>query len=514
MKKFLTILLFAAFSLYGYSQFAGVIGSTNPVYEEIIDWTYDESNRYINSTTGDDGNSGTHPDSAWETISKVNSYVWTPGDSCRFAGNMIYRGQISNPEDGSSGNHVVFTIDPYGSEVKPIITTAIDESSTGDWANQGGNLWLNEDANFTGVNYNVGNLISNGVSIGYNRADEADVDDTIGEFFYDTGDDDLLVYCTDNPATYWGSVDVAINSSIVAGGSSDYITYDGLAFNWVGRHGISYNSATNNITIKNCDFNIIGGSENYDGAGFQLGNGIEFYVNDYTDITVERCLFNEIFDASITQQYAAAGLDLNNIYMHGNVFVNVRYALELAWGTDGEIHDLHFNNNTCWRYDDYVFKPDNRWSHTNWQAGFVTFYDQHNAANTDVDIYNNIFYYENIPGIYSSGFRYNFAELLSHVDVDYNLYYSPDAFENDHCLGNASGVEKYTLGTWQAVTTTPDVNGYNSNPDFYNPTTSFRPSVVSDAVDGGVAVTEYTTDYEGVPVGTPPNIGAIETTED
>ncbi len=487
---------------------------------------YDPTNWYVDATDGDDGFSGHHPDSAKQTISAVNSISFSAGDTCYFDGDEIYRGQISNPEDGASGNHVVFTISPYGSSVKPIITTAIDESSTSDWVDQGGNLWLNEDALFTGANYNVGNIIlrttatSDAISVGYNRELEADVNDTIGEFFYDTGDDDLLVYCTSNPATYWGAmaipdnnyINIAINSSIVDGGNSDYITYDGLAFNWTGRHGISYNAATNNITVKNCDFNIIGGSENYDGAGFQLGNGAEFYTNNYTDITITGCKFYQIFDASITPQYAAAGLELNNFYINGNLFIEVRYAFEFAWGVDGEAHTIHFNNNTCYRTSNYVFKKDNRWSTSLEQMSFVTFYAEQNAANTDVDIYNNIFYYEDLTNIASAGVRLNFFPWPAHIDCDYNQYYSPDAFSGDHCLGNYSGSEKYTLGAWQS-SPGMDSNGYNSDPDFKSPITNFRVGP-GDAVDGGVAVAEYDYDYEGVEVVDPPHIGALETTED
>ena len=487
---------------------------------------YDPTNRYVDATDGKDANTGTHPDSAWQTISKVNSYTWSAGDTCYFDGNEIYRGQISNPEDGASGQHVVFTISPYGSSVKPIITTAIDESSTSDWAEESPNLWLNEDANFTGANYNVGNIIlrttatSDAISVGYNRELEADVNDTIGEFFYDTGDDDLLVYCTSNPATYWGAmaipdnnyINIAINSSIVDGGSSDYITYDGLAFNWTGRHGISYNAATNDITVKNCDFNIIGGSENYDDADFQLGNAIEFYTNNYTDIIITGCKFYQIFDASITPQYAAAGLELNNFYINSNLFIEVRYAFEFAWGVLGEAHIIHFNNNTCYRTSNYVFKKDNRWSTSLEQMGFVTFYAEQNAANTDVDIYNNIFYYEDLTNIASAGVRLNFWPWPAHITCDYNLYYSPDAFSGDHCLGNYSGSEKYTLSSWQSDPDQDD-NGYNSDPDFKNPITNFRVGP-GDAVDGGIAVAEYDYDYEGVEVVDPPHIGALETTED
>lgn len=474
---------------------------------------YDATNYYFaNAPEGDDANDGHSTYYPKETISAVNGLSLTPGDTVFFKKGDIFRGQIDNPEDGSGTTPVVFT--SYGTGNKPVITTALNESSTGDWFEYSTNLWSNEDANFTGANYNVGNLIFNDDSVGYNRKTEAAVDDTIGEFWYDTAGDSLIVYCTSNPATYYGDIEVAINSEIFKGDASDNITIDGLAFKWTGRHGAVWNTSTaDTLEIRNCDFMFIGGSENYDGAGFQLGNGIELYSGNYMDIVVEGNKFYQIFDAAFTPQYPDAGEDLNRIYIHGNLFLEVRYASELAWGTNGTIDTYHFNNNTCYRTSNYVFKRDNRWSTATEQMAFVTFYNEQNAANTDVDIYNNIFYYEDLTGIASAGVRLNFFPWPAHIDVDYNQYYSPNAFSSDHCLGNYSGTEYYTLGTWQSGAS-QDPNSYNSNPTFKAAPTNFRVHSDSDANGGGVAVTEYTEDYESVAVGSPPNIGAIETTED
>ena len=510
MKKFLIILLFAVFSLYGYSQFAAVIGGTNPIYEEEI--PYDETNRYINAINGNNAWSGTHPDTAWKDIDKVNSYVWSPGDSCFFAGNMIYRGQISNPEDGSSGNHLVFTICPYGSQIKPILTTAINESSTGDWADQGSNIYWNSDAAFT---VDVGALHFQNGTIGKKEATVGAVG-AQGDFFYDYDNNRVVMYSAGNPAIVYTDIECAINTEIFAGGSSDYITIDGLAFKWGGRHGIVWNSATNDINIFNCDILYMGGCENYEGAGFLLGNGIEFYTNNYTNISILRCYFYQIFDAATTFQYATTDVDLNNIYMNGNIFVDCRYAHELAWGPTGQIDVFHFNNNTCYfNIDDtYIWQPSLRWSLG--QASQFTFYEGLNASGSDIKVKNNIFYYNNMSGVETAGIRYNFSVLTANVDIDNNQYYSDDSFTGDHCLGNASGVEKYTIADWRLVTTTPDLNGYNSDPDFKNPITNFRVGPGSDAVDSGdiTGLSEYETDHEGVDVGDPPNIGALETTED
>ena len=54
----------------------------------------------------------------------------------------------------------------------------------------------------------------------------------------------------------------------------------------------------------------------------------------------------------------------------------------------------------------------------------------------------------------------------------------------------------------------------NTDPTFTVNFTNLHLQTGSPAIDGGVAVAGYTEDREGVAVGSPPNIGQSETTED
>lgn len=73
---------------------------------------------YVDSSGGDDGNSGTSPESAWQTLSKVNSVTFSPGDSILFIRGGEWTGQLTPAGSGSSGSPIV--MDAYGSTSLPL----------------------------------------------------------------------------------------------------------------------------------------------------------------------------------------------------------------------------------------------------------------------------------------------------------------------------------------------------------------------------------------------------------
>jgi hypothetical protein len=75
---------------------------------------------YLDSSTGDDSNSGRSPSSAWRTIAKVNSVALVAGDSVYFRRGGIWRETIEPRGGGASGSPVIFTA--YGNGAAPIIS--------------------------------------------------------------------------------------------------------------------------------------------------------------------------------------------------------------------------------------------------------------------------------------------------------------------------------------------------------------------------------------------------------
>jgi hypothetical protein len=57
--------------------------------------TASQATDYYVSPSGSDANSGTSPGGAWQTISKVNSTIFSPGDNIYFEGGETFSGSLS-----------------------------------------------------------------------------------------------------------------------------------------------------------------------------------------------------------------------------------------------------------------------------------------------------------------------------------------------------------------------------------------------------------------------------------
>ena len=94
---------------------------------------------YVDSSKGDDQNSGTSPNSPWQTIAKLNSSTFLPGDTILLRRNSVWREQLNFPSSGNSAAPI--TIDAYGTGDLPVISGT--DLVQGDlWARNGAaNIW-------------------------------------------------------------------------------------------------------------------------------------------------------------------------------------------------------------------------------------------------------------------------------------------------------------------------------------------------------------------------------------
>ena len=68
---------------------------------------------YYVSPSGNDNNTGTSPQDAWQTINKVNSVTFSQGDSILFEGGETFSGQlVFDNEAGTSTSPI--TVSSYG----------------------------------------------------------------------------------------------------------------------------------------------------------------------------------------------------------------------------------------------------------------------------------------------------------------------------------------------------------------------------------------------------------------
>lgn len=74
---------------------------------------------YVDSVSGNDGNSGTGTGTAWKSLTKVNGTTFAPGDRILFKAGGSWSGQLFPKGSGASGSPIV--IDMYGTGNKPKI---------------------------------------------------------------------------------------------------------------------------------------------------------------------------------------------------------------------------------------------------------------------------------------------------------------------------------------------------------------------------------------------------------
>jgi hypothetical protein len=174
-----------------------------------ISLTISATNYYVKNG-GSDGANGLSDATAWASVDAVNWNVgFSPGDSILFKCGDVWR--ITNPDwyihvkSGSAAGHVVYGA--YGTGAKPLILGSKEENSTGDWADQGSNLWRNSDAAFvTGI----GNIIFNNETAYGTRVFSLANVNSQGKWYYDAANDYVTIYSVGNPATYYSDIECSL----------------------------------------------------------------------------------------------------------------------------------------------------------------------------------------------------------------------------------------------------------------------------------------------------------------
>jgi len=95
---------------------------------------YSRTSYYI-SNTGNDINSGKTPQQSWKTLSKVNTYSFSPGDSILFKCGDRWSGKIIS-QSGDSTGCIIYGA--YGNGEKPILCQSLEIT---DWIEESPNIW-------------------------------------------------------------------------------------------------------------------------------------------------------------------------------------------------------------------------------------------------------------------------------------------------------------------------------------------------------------------------------------
>ncbi|MGD9581976.1 MAG: hypothetical protein AB7V50_11430, partial [Vampirovibrionia bacterium] len=89
------------------------------IFVYFFSYTFASATTYYVANTGNDSNNGTSSLTPWQTLNKVNTTTFEPGDSILFKKGDSWNGSINTISSGSSGSPIVYG--SYGSGDKPKI---------------------------------------------------------------------------------------------------------------------------------------------------------------------------------------------------------------------------------------------------------------------------------------------------------------------------------------------------------------------------------------------------------
>ncbi len=296
---------------------------------------------YVDSEAGSDSASGVSPDTAWRTLSKVNSADIRPGESVLFKRGGLWRGQLVL-KCGEPGRRL--TYGNYGEGPLPILQGSADALGAGAWTAHSSGIWKSRDT----FSLDVGNIIvDHGVTNGWKKWKLADCTKT-WDFLYDRNDHHVYLRHPSNPGTVCSSLELALDQHVVNHANCHDTTVEGLAVRYGAAHGFG-GSSTRRMLIRNCDIYWIGGgvlgSEvKADGSITRFGNGIEWWGSSDSNVVTSNRLW-EIYDAAMTDQ-SDTGNHTNLVWSY-NLVWNSEYAYEhFNRSKDYTVVDITVEHNT------------------------------------------------------------------------------------------------------------------------------------------------------------------------
>lgn len=300
---------------------------------------------YVSSDgTSSDGTDINNPMS----LTTANTKHFQGNDKVLFKCGDTFYGQIAFSID--SLDNSLFYIGSYGKGEKPIISGAKILTNRDAW-NINGDTYLidlSNHNNFEGIEeintepYNIGFLAGEDGEIHGNRKESRELLENEFDFYCESNY--LFLKCSQNPSDMLGKIKFVSKLNLVRVSSNTVL--ENLDIQYTGAHGISKkDSIINNILIRNCIVQNIGGSVQNKGSFIRYGNGIEFWA-DSKNVQIENNIIRNCYDAGFTLQGTSG--EWRNVIVKNNILIQNCFSFEL-WGqeTSTGMYNIHIYNNMC-----------------------------------------------------------------------------------------------------------------------------------------------------------------------
>ena len=357
---------------------------------------------YYVSAQGNDQNDGLTPDTAWKTLTKVDTFPFNPGDAVLLRRGDEFRGHIKACEG--------VTYSAYGDGPKPIFNTSpFDGAKVGQWIpTEVPHIYRYSEKMIDDIGcivFDGGEYHGLKATIDFSKDENLTNEtpfhswrDLIEDlsFYHDLGgphtkgyDENSTLYLKStagNPGERFSSIEFNSGHNGITVTCND-VHINNLNIRHCGNHGIGAVGFIKGLKVDWCEFEWIGGSmQGYSekGSPVRFGNAIEIY-GGCLDYIVENCYINQVYDAGITHQYSAVGTEdilMKDIIYKGNLIENCTFSIEYFNGRPeapahrNMVHVRMYDN--IMRYSGYGFGKQRPWRSTT--ACHIKSWDHQNTA--------------------------------------------------------------------------------------------------------------------------------------
>ncbi|MEO0873231.1 MAG: right-handed parallel beta-helix repeat-containing protein [Bacteroidota bacterium] len=272
---------------------------------------------YVDADGGSNADDGLTPDTAWRDLSRFRDIGAVPGDvlllkrGCVWSGTRLYM-----DDSGIPGNPIKYGA--YGTGELPIITSVGEipgADIAGNWTQSGTNRWTLPLALID----RPGRLFADGVELlrshTLSTLGEADNEGAIGEWFYDTLNNELLLEADQNPTLVYSSLSGSRHFYTALVDGASYLEFTDI--NFQGGSGASLAIiGGQHIVVKDCELGWNGNT------GLLLLNNS---TRAASEITVEENMFNSGFTFSYgygSERGCGDGVRLRNGATNCEIFDN------------------------------------------------------------------------------------------------------------------------------------------------------------------------------------------------
>ncbi len=267
------------------------------------------------------------------------------GDKILFKRGTFVREPLYSHSGNASGS---ITYGAYGEGKNPVFCGSIDISSPDLWIEIEKNIWECKHS----LPSEVCNIIFNNCECCGTLCWTRDALSLQGDFWDNRfgiaekkmcyPEQCVLMYSEKNPGEFYNHIECAVFGYRRLGDVSSYMIIENIDFINSGVHGLAGYGC--NIKIKNCGFYFIGGGVWNKDLRIRFGNGVEFF-NVAKDVSVEDCIFYDIYDSGVTHQGDGVCQTPENVKFDNNLFV--KCGMAAYEGRDCVPVKSTFNGNIC-----------------------------------------------------------------------------------------------------------------------------------------------------------------------